>query len=64
MLYALLLTCPGCPTQNAVREIVFREDVLTRLGGMFGPFIVTAGLIALIVDRLQRRAERKHEVKS
>jgi hypothetical protein len=50
--------CPGCPAQQAAREIFFADDLLFRLGGMVGPFVVSAGLIGLLVSKLRRHQER------
>lgn len=49
------LACPSCPTQNAAREVFLNDDPWLRLGGLLGPFAVTAGLIALFIGKLQRR---------
>lgn len=49
-----VLACPDCPTQRAAREIFFREDFWLRLGGMLGPFVVTACAVALFVGKLRR----------
>ena len=44
--------CPSCPTQEAAREAFWSDGVGARIGGMIGPFVVTAGLVALVVSRL------------
>ena len=46
------LMCPSCPTQQAAREAFWSDGVGSRIGGMIGPFVVTAGLVALVVSRL------------
>lgn len=58
--------CPSCPTAQAAREAFWSDGVVARLGGMIGPFIVTAALVALMVSRLgaHRDRERAREVKS
>ncbi len=44
--------CPSCPTAQAARDAFWSDGVVARIGGMIGPFIVTAGLVALVVRRL------------
>lgn len=50
--------CPSCPTQQAARDAFWSDGVATRIGGMIGPFVVTAGLVALVVSRLGARSDR------
>ena len=54
--------CPSCPTAQAARAVFFSDDVLTRLGGMLGPFVVTAALLALVVQRLGARERRSDQL--
>jgi hypothetical protein len=51
--------CPSCPTQQAAREIFFTDDPLPRLGGMLGPFVVTAMLVGLLFSKLKARQWRE-----
>ena len=44
--------CPSCPTQQAAREAFWSDGVASRIAGMIGPFLVTAGLVALVVSRI------------
>ena len=48
--------CPSCPTQQAARDAFWSDGAALRIGGMIGPFVVTAGLVALVVSRLGARA--------
>ena len=50
------IICPSCPTQQAAREAFWSDGAALRIGGMIGPFVVTAGLVALVVSRLGGRA--------
>jgi hypothetical protein len=44
--------CPSCPAVLAARELFCSQDVLTRLAGSVGPFVVTAILAGLLVARV------------
>ena len=50
--------CPSCPTVQAARDVFFTEDLLTRMSGMIGPFVVTAALVGLVVSRLGEQRQR------
>lgn len=53
------VVCPSCPTQQAARALFFTDDLLPRLGGVLGPFVVTAGLIGLFVSKLGALERRR-----
>ena len=55
-------TCPSCPTQQAARDAFWGEGAALRIGGMIGPFVVTAGLVALVVSRLGSRGRADREL--
>ena len=54
--------CPSCPTQQAAREAFWSEGAALRIGGMIGPFVVTAGVVALVVSRLGARGRADGEL--
>lgn len=56
--------CPSCPTQQAARDAFWSEGAALRVGGMIGPFVVTAGLVALVVSRLGGRGRAGDELAS
>jgi len=56
--------CPSCPTQEAARDAFWSEGAALRVGGMIGPFVVTAGLLALVVSRLGGRERAGGELAS
>ncbi len=56
------VVCPSCPTQQAAREAFWGEGAALRIGGMVGPFLVTAGLVALVVSRLGGRRRPESEL--
>ncbi|HVH42936.1 MAG TPA: hypothetical protein VM925_11355 [Labilithrix sp.] len=53
--------CPSCPAGQEAREVFFSEDLVSRLGGMFGPFLVTAAAVALVVSRVGAKVERPND---
>ncbi len=57
-------TCPSCPTQQAAREAFWSDGAALRIGGMIGPFVVTAALVALVVSRLGGRDGVRRELAS
>lgn len=57
---AELLSCPSCPTAVATRDMFFADEVGTRLMGMLAPFVVTIGLVVLVVGKLGKRSKEAH----
>jgi hypothetical protein len=58
-----MLACPSCPTAVAARDVFFTEDVGTRFAGMLAPFVVTLGLVTLLLSKLDRNDKRGKEAR-